>query len=1166
MKRLPILILLSALLTIFIATSCAPVKDSETADLFAQQWYAFEDFNESQCLQKWKRVNISGSSELIQAPAQSENPAIETNQAVMLKWGKDSDGVELKYFPVSPINILVWQKIRIFAAVPADAGSVTLNMWLHDGNKGVYLTGSEITPAGSWACIEFDVEDAKTQIDAAAVREVALVISYVGDNGTIILDKIEALSEKKITAAGASAPSLPITSITASSGQKNSGTLPIMALDGRMDTRWSSEFTDNEWLQIDFNSPIDLVGLKLHWEAAYGRDYEIQLLQPDDKWITASRIKFGDGGVDEIYFGPHKAKAIKMLGHKRGTGWGYSLWEVGILGPEDEIFASASSTAKGMSSEAILDGKTETYWQSASNPGKETVVEFTFPRKFGVGGLQIDWTKAQTPACKIEAFSEEANKWQMVMNKKASFNNQVEDLFFAPVYADKLRFVFAAKLTEPVRIADIQVKGTSEGWTPVRHFEMLAQRLPDGLLPNWLSRLQAFWTVTGLPGSFNESLLEEYGKIESGLRNFSVTPALMVDGKLLSAKNFQTSQSLAEEWIPIPNVKWLGNGLEMNITANTIAPDTTVVLYKLSNTSKQTRDISLLLAARPLQVNPPWQHGGYSQIKQAQWQDKTNTLILNDQEAMRLCSAPVFVSTYNQRPTTDSVDVIECLLGNRTDGNSISSPDGIISAGVRYDYKLKAGETKSILAIYPNEEGANITAPKDGEKFFSEEMVKSIKLWKETIGNWNIDIPDKKLANLIRSNLAYLLINADGPATQPGSRNYNSSWIRDGAISATAMMRFGLVDNGATYLKWFTGLIKDDGFVPFLVNTKTGQMANDNWQEYDSFGEYVFLVRQVVELTDDDEIAKLCWPKIKAVMKYMENLRSQRLTEKYKGTEYEGILPESVSHEGYIDPPRHSYWDDFFALKGLQDAQAIALRLGHKEDAEWLAKFETDMRKSVLESIERVRTRDSLATIPACAELGDFDPTSTSIGIMVADERDTLPADALKATYDKYMEESKFRAAQPVGTRSLYTPYEVRNISAMLRLGRIADAQMLLDFFVEDGVRPVNWNHMGEVVHGDLRTPSYIGDMPHTWVGAGLINAIRDMLVYEERGRLVLAAGVYDRWLDKGVSVSNLQTWWGPISYTLERNKNGQVILKLRCSQQPPNGFVVPDGVKLILQ
>ncbi|MFH1372084.1 MAG: hypothetical protein ABII09_12480 [Planctomycetota bacterium] len=208
-------------------------------------------------------------------------------------------------------------------------------------------------------------------------------------------------------------------------------------------------------------------------------------------------------------------------------------------------------------------------------------------------------------------------------------------------------------------------------------------------------------------------------------------------------------------------------------------------------------------------------------------------------------------------------------------------------------------------------------------------------------------------------------------------------------------------------------------------------------------------------------------------------------------------------------------------------------------DEKWLAKLEKDLRASLLASIEKVRSRDKLKT---------------------------LPADALKASFDKYLEDSRYRASQPIGKRSTYTPYEARNIGALIRLGRIKDAQMLLEFFVSDGIRPSNWNHLAEVVHGDLRTPSYIGDMPHTWVGAELINSICDVLVYEDRGRLVLAAGVPDSWLAQSASVRNLQTWWGAISYDLKRQNDGQVVLELRCSKQPTNGFVVPTGVKLIIK
>lgn len=940
--------------------------------------------------------------------------------------------------------------------------------------------------------------------------------------------------------------------ITASSQQL--GFAPAMAMDGNMATRWSSDPGDDQWLQIDSNSPIELVGICLHWETAYGRDYDIDILDDKGQWQTASKIQFGDGGVDEIYFGLRKTKSIKFVGHKRGTGWGYSLWEIELLGKENEI--TASSTSDKANAQNALDGNPKTIWQS-SGKGNE-YLELDFPHVFGIGGLQINWAQPHSSSCKIQTLAQDSNQWQTIMNKKAGDNNS-EDLFFPAVNIKKLRLLFDS---EPVKIADIQIKSASEAWTPVRHFEMLAQRLPDGLFPGWLKRQQIFWTITGLPDSFNESLLDEFGDVESGLRNFSVIPALYIDSKILTSRNFNVSQSLTNDWMPIPSVKWQGNNLEMNITANTIAPDTTIVLYNLKNTDKTPKNISLLFAVRPLQINPPWQFGGFSQIKQAQWQNDQNTLNLNKTPSLSLYPKPSFTSLYNQKPTSDSLDIVECLIDKRTDGNSVSAPDGIISVGAKYDFQLAPGETKSVLAVYPNTDKANIKIENNYQQFFTEHLNKSVKSWQQLDGDWDINIPDKKLVNIIRSNLAYLIINADGPATQPGSRNYSNSWIRDGSVSVTAMMRFGMLDFGKNYLQWFTSLIKDDGFVPFIVEPKTSNPAvfTSTWNEYDSFGQYAFLVRQVTELTDNNDIAKQCWPKLKSVMKYMENLRNQRLTDKYKGTEYEGILPQSNSHEGYF-PAKHSYWDDFFALRGLQDAQQIALRLGYNEDAAWLAKLEKDLRNSLLQSIQKVRWRDNLKTLPACAELGDFDPTSTSVGIMVADERNNLPVDALKATYDKYVQDCKNRIQHPSG----YTPYEARNIGALIRMGRYDDARMLLNFLIKDAVRPAAWNHMAEVVHADPRTPSYIGDMPHTWVAAELINSIRDMLVYEDRGKLVLAAAVPNDWIEKGISVRNLRTLWGPISYTL-KNENGKNILTLKCSKRPPNGFIIPKGTELIIQ
>lgn len=937
--------------------------------------------------------------------------------------------------------------------------------------------------------------------------------------------------------------------------------IPALVMDNNFQTRWSSEFSDNQWLQVLYENPIEIVGLKIHWETAYGRDYDIELKKPDG-WITKNQIRYADGGVDEIYFGPQTITGFKIVGKKRGTGWGYSIWEIETIGPENKINIFANSQVKGHPAQLALDGQSDTSWQSDIKNKNQPILELILPQKINIGGLRIEWAQENSSPCIIQVLTEESS-WKTIMNKSGGLS-PTEDLFFKSLESKKVRFLFPADQEKPIRISEIQLKGQIESWTPVRHYEMLAQRLPDGFFPGWLRQEQTFWTVTGLPGSFQESLLDEYGRVESGLRTFSVTPILFQNEKAVTAKDMDCSQSLLEGWAPIPTVQWNGSEITMQITANTIDPDTTLVLYKLHNQSDKIQSLSLVLAIRPLQINPPWQYGGFTDIHHIQWHNNS-LLSINKTEAIRVYPSPIAAAIHQQSPLEDPVDITEVILRKESAGSVVESRDHILSAALRFDLTIQPGRSRSILAVFPNNDSANIRIPEDYEDYFNKKASASLSDWKTQIGDWEINLPDPEIANLIRSNLAYLRINADGPAVQPGSRNYSSSWIRDGAISATAMMRFGLQQPVRNYLNWFTNLIGEDGFVPFLVETRTGRMVGfaSNWAEHDSFGQYVFLVRQVVEITGDMELARVCWPKVKASMLAMRNLRDQRLTDKYKNTEYEGLLPESNSHEGYF-PAKHSYWDDFFALRGLQDARALAQKLGYEKDAQWLLDMENRLRASVLASIEKVRNKHNLEVLPGCAELGDFDPTSTAVAVMIADERDTLPRQALAETYNRYMADCAKRAAMPLGTHPAYTPYEVRNISALIRLLRTAEARMLLDYLLEDAVRPAGWNHMAEVVHGDPRTASYIGDMPHTWVGAGLINAIRDMLVYEDRGCLVLAAAVSKEWIDAGISVRNLQTWWGPVSYQLKREDGGQAVLRVTCKHRPPNGFVVPEGVKLI--
>ena len=115
------------------------------------------------------------------------------------------------------------------------------------------------------------------------------------------------------------------------------------AFDGNKETRWASEFSDSQWLQIDLAVEQEIVGLMLYWEAAYARSYEVFSSIDGENWQSVYKQENSDGGIDDIYFGKRKTRFIKIQGLKRATAWGYSLWEVEILGLDKEIKIESTS-------------------------------------------------------------------------------------------------------------------------------------------------------------------------------------------------------------------------------------------------------------------------------------------------------------------------------------------------------------------------------------------------------------------------------------------------------------------------------------------------------------------------------------------------------------------------------------------------------------------------------------------------------------------------------------------------------------------------------------------------------------------------------------------------------------------------------------------------------
>ncbi|MGC1522298.1 MAG: hypothetical protein WA803_12225, partial [Steroidobacteraceae bacterium] len=396
--------------------------------------------------------------------------------------------------------------------------------------------------------------------------------------------------------------------------------------------------------------------------------------------------------------------------------------------------------------------------------------------------------------------------------------------------------------------------------------------------------------------------------------------------------------------------------------------------------------------------------------------------------------------------------------------------------------------------------------------------------------DWQSILPDppwsgsgwvQDAVNAALTATAHILVTRSGPALQPGPRRYTRSWIRDGAMMSAALLRMGRTQEVRDFIRWYAPHQRADGFVPCCVDGE----GVDWLVEHDSHGQLIALIADYHRFTSDRTLLEEAWVYVDKAVGCIEGLLDEH-----------GLLPVSVSHEGYLAQPVHSYWDDFWALRGLQDAVELARAAGHASSAERWRALAARFAASLFASIEDTRARRNLEFIPGSIEWADFDPTATANAIYLLGLPQGLNRRAVDQTFDKYLADWRGKRRGTVASTN-YTPYEIRIIGALVRLGRRDAALELLRFFLSDR-RPPPWNQWPEIAWADRKAPAHIGDLPHTWIAAEYVLALRSMFAYEREAdrALVLAAGLAAEWIEgAGVAVRGMPTPYGSLSYSLRR-------------------------------
>jgi hypothetical protein len=96
---------------------------------------------------------------------------------------------------------------------------------------------------------------------------------------------------------------------------------PGKAVDGSGSTRWSSQFSDPQWIYVDLGEEFTIHAVRLNWETAYGSEYKIQVSDDASNWTDVYSTSSGNGGIDQIDFAATRARYVRMYGTGRVRNW-----------------------------------------------------------------------------------------------------------------------------------------------------------------------------------------------------------------------------------------------------------------------------------------------------------------------------------------------------------------------------------------------------------------------------------------------------------------------------------------------------------------------------------------------------------------------------------------------------------------------------------------------------------------------------------------------------------------------------------------------------------------------------------------------------------------------------------------------------------------------------
>ena len=202
---------------------------------------------------------------------------------------------------------------------------------------------------------------------------------------------------------------MPVTVSSTQSGYPGSEAVDG-ATTGEWD-RWASAWSDPQWIYVDLQSTYNINEVDLYWESAYASSYQIQVSADATNWISIYSTATGIGGTNYLTGLSGTGRYVRMYGTVRGTGYGYSLFEIEVFGTvptPTNLTATAANTQVALSWNASPGATSYNVKSAVSIGGAYTTIANMLATSYTNSGLP-NGTTYYYQVSALNSFSESTN-------------------------------------------------------------------------------------------------------------------------------------------------------------------------------------------------------------------------------------------------------------------------------------------------------------------------------------------------------------------------------------------------------------------------------------------------------------------------------------------------------------------------------------------------------------------------------------------------------------------------------------------------------------------------------------------------------------------------------------------------------------------------------------